>query len=329
MMYLLPIKFERYRIISGPVGIQTPNLLIRSQMLYSVELRALNYFRSGKFKRINSFAKRSFLADAVKNVFLRVKKKSMRKITFLFILFTAIVTYTQAQEKTKKVYRPDIPGSFLIDFGFNFGLSKPQNFNQGFWGSRTLNIYYQYPVKLGNNHFSYNPGIGFAFERFKFTNHNTLFTAPASDGTYTLDDPTLGSSGISTLQNAGIKKSMLVANYFDIIPVEIRFDTKPKDLSSSFNIAVGVRVGALIESHTKIKYSQNGVNAVYKDKQQHGLNPFRYGIYTRVGAGNFNFFWFYNLSTYFATNKGPHVSQLDASSTTMNTMTFGISLNGF
>gem|GEM_PF-6078603 len=26
--------------LSGPVGIQTPNLLIRSQMLYSIELRA-------------------------------------------------------------------------------------------------------------------------------------------------------------------------------------------------------------------------------------------------------------------------------------------------
>src|SRR5579859_7440706 len=149
----------------------------------------------------------------------------------------------RAQEKQRKAYRPDIPGFFLIDFGFNGGLNKPIGFNQGFWGSRTLNLYYHYPVRITNSKFSYNPGAGFSFERFKFTNNFTLLPQPATDGTVILDDPT------KTLFVGGsVKKSMLVSNYFDLMPLEFRFDSNPKDITRGFNVTVGGRVGFLLES---------------------------------------------------------------------------------
>jgi len=222
-----------------------------------------------------------------------------------------------AQEKKRKAYKPDIPGFFLIDFGLNSVFSSPQYFTKGFWGSRTLNLYYHYPVPIGNSKFSYNPGGGFSFERFKLTNNYTLPQQIQADGYFDLINP----NTLAAFSNASFKKSMIVSNYFDIMPLEFRFDTNPKDVSRSFNVAIGGRVGVLMESHTKIKYSENGVNGVYKDKQLHGLNQFRYGAYTRIGIGNFNFFGFYNISPYFAPNKGP-------AATIMNTMTIGISLNG-
>src|SRR5579871_3661616 len=89
----------------------------------------------------------------------------------------------QAQEKQKKVYRPDIPGFFMVDFGFNGAFNKPSNFVKGGWGSRTLNISYHYPVRIYNTKFSYNPGVGFAFERFKFTNGDTPVQQPNGEFT--------------------------------------------------------------------------------------------------------------------------------------------------
>jgi len=240
-----------------------------------------------------------------------------KRILAITALLVCLIYNTQAQEKKPKAYRPDIPGFFLVDFGFNFPLSRPNNFSQGFWGSRTLNLYYHYPVQIGKSKFSYNPGAGFSFERFKLTNNYTLPQLPGSDGSFALVSP----GNFNT--NWAFKKSMIVSNYFDLMPVEFRFDTNPKDISRSFSFAIGGRVGVLIESHTKIKYSASGVtgNPIYKDKQQHGVNPLRYGAYARMGIGNFNFFGYYNFSPYFASGKGPDL-------TTMNTMTFGISING-
>jgi hypothetical protein len=240
-----------------------------------------------------------------------------RRLVAVSVLLVCINNIVLAQEKKRKAYRPDIPGFFMVDFGFNFPNGKPANFSQGFWGSRTLNLYYHYPIRIAESKFSYNPGLGFSFERFKLTNNYTLPLQPGSDGSFALIAPQNFNA------NWAFKKSMIVTNYFDLMPVEFRFDTNPKDISRSFSFAVGGRVGVLIESHTKIKYSASGVsgNPIYKDKQQHGINPFRYSAYARLGVGNFNLFGYYNFSPYFASGKGPDL-------TTMSTMTFGLSING-
>ncbi|GHN03026.1 hypothetical protein WSM22_45150 [Cytophagales bacterium WSM2-2] len=248
----------------------------------------------------------------------------VRSVLF-FITLCTVVSSALAQEKTRKAYRPDIPGFFTVDLGLNSGFNKPQNFNHGVWGSRTLNVYYNYPVRIAESKFTFNPGGGFSFERFKFTNNFALAQQP--DGTYSLDNPT--TTGVLPSTGVVVHRSMLVANYFDVMPLEFRFDTNPKDKARSFNVTVGARVGILFESHSKIEYSLNGVSTTLKNKQQNGLNQFRYGVYSRIGIGNFNWFAFYNLSPYFATNKGPVNSTVDPNRTTMNTMTIGISITGF
>ncbi|MEQ8423346.1 MAG: PorT family protein, partial [Cyclobacteriaceae bacterium] len=72
----------------------------------------------------------------------------------------------------------------------------------------------------------------------------------------------------------------------------------------------------------KIKYKEDGEVKKVKDKQSHGLNDIRYGLYTRIGIGGFNWFFMYNASSLFKTNKGPEMTE-------MNTFTAGISINGF
>ncbi len=226
------------------------------------------------------------------------------------ILFAGVCLSATAQESSKKATRINIPGSFLVDIGVNRGISTPQNFEQGFWGSRTINLYYQYPIRIAQTKFSLVPGMGLGLERYKLTNNFTLNPSPGTDGTYAL-----------VLFDSTAKKSMIVANYFDI-PVEIRFDSRPEDLSRSFNLAIGARAGVLLDSFTKLKYKQDGETKILKDKQNHGLNEIRYGLYTRIGIGGFAWFFHYNSAALFKTDKGPN-------KTTMNTFTAGISINGF
>jgi Outer membrane protein beta-barrel domain len=237
-----------------------------------------------------------------------------RICTSVFIILTAFSL--QAQEKERKARRPDLPGSFLIEFGFNRAQgSTPSKFDQGFWGSRTLNLYYQYPIRLWKTKFSFNPGGGFSFERYKLVNNYTLDAKVSPDGSYPL-------VLASDLDFPNTDKSMLVMNYFEVMPAELRFDTKPEDLAKSIHVSVGARVGLLFESHTKVNYSEGGEDKTFKDKQNHGLSTFRYGVYSRIGIGSFNLFGYYNLTPVFQENKGPE-------QTKMNTLTIGISLSGF
>jgi hypothetical protein len=79
---------------------------------------------------------------------------------FAFLVCLSISLSAVSQE-TKKAKRPDLPGSFIIEFGFNTAQgSTPANFDQGVWGSRTLNLYYQYPIRLWKTKFRFNPALG-------------------------------------------------------------------------------------------------------------------------------------------------------------------------
>jgi len=244
-------------------------------------------------------------------------------ITLLFLLLTGLAF---GQEDEQKKPKPNLPGTFLIDLGVNQGLQAPSTWKKGFWGSRTVNIYYQYPIRLGRSKFSFNPGIGVSLERWKFKNGATLidtvelvsFPNGAAAATqveqYNLLSPT-------RIYPELARKSMFVTNYLEI-PIEFRFDTSPEDLNRSFNVAIGGRVGYLFDAFTKVKYSDLGEVVKVKNKLNHGLNQFRYGVYTRIGVGGFSLFCFYNLSDMFEKGKGPM-------GTTMNSFTTGISINGF
>jgi hypothetical protein len=240
----------------------------------------------------------------------------------VFGLLLLIIVSSSSFAQSKKVPRPDIPGFFIIDFGFNQTQNKPVNFKTKLIGSHTVNLYYQYPIRFGKSKFSFNPGVGFSFERFKMKNFYTLLETPTGTQLglhYTVKNTNNTYAGLDTLITA-VRKSQLINNYVEV-PLEFRFDTMPEDYSRSFNVAIGARFGYLFDSFTKIKYKQDGEMKKLKDKQNHSFTTFRYGVYTRIGVGAFNLFGFYNLTPLFQKDKGPD-------KTTMNTFTVGISLNG-
>jgi Outer membrane protein beta-barrel domain len=231
----------------------------------------------------------------------------MKAYTLLLAITIAFQTYSQT---TKKRIAPNIPGSFVLEFGINRPQGTPTSFNAGLWGSRSLNVYYQYEVRLPilKSKFSMIPGIGFSFERFKVNSNQTL--------TYESGDL------VMSRLNLDITKSQFITNYLDI-PIELRYTKNPVDPRRSFYISCGLRLGMLVNGFTKIKYTDDNEGIIRrKQRQDWNLSNFRYGLYSKIGFGNIGLTGHYALSTLFTKNQG-------LEDTAINNLTIGISLSGF
>jgi len=254
-----------------------------------------------------------------------------RSFTVLTLVLIAFSLHAQSTTTTKTKRRPNIPGSIILDFGFNSSQGAPDLWKQRFFGSHTINVYYQYPVRFGRSPLSFNPGIGVSFERFKWKNSIILTNNSTTGEKYEF-------ARIDTQFGTGTNQKLTFGQNYLEVPIEFRYDTKPEDISRSFNFALGARGGWLFDSFQKVKYKEDGQTKKNKDRQDWGLTQLRYGVYTRIGIGGFNLFGFYNLTPLFQKDKGPFNNGTvgtggapvgGTSGTTMNTFTVGISLNGF
>jgi hypothetical protein len=241
----------------------------------------------------------------------------IRKIAAVIAL-TALLSPAFAQETTPKKTsaRPDIPGTFVLEFGFNGAIQPPDNIDLNFFGTKSFNLYYQYDFRLFKSKFSVVPGIGFAFERYKFKDGAVL--GYNSNDSLTMLSPT--EAGYTSL-----KKSQLITNIVEV-PIEFCFRSNPDDPARSFRASIGGRFGYMFDSFTKVKYREEGETKKIKDKQNYNLNAFRYGVTAKVGFGAFNLFGYYNLNSLFESGKGPGYK---GTVTDFNTFTVGVSLAAF
>lgn len=243
---------------------------------------------------------------------------STKNLSLLLLLITlgGAASAQDNPEVTQKKGRPNIPGTFQVDVGFNLP-SEKGGFNTNFLGSSTINIYYFYDKRIGKSKFSIHPGIGFGLERYSFNNDKTLGYNTEMDTVFMVP---------STLPN--LRKTKLITNYIDV-PLEVRFSTRPDDPNRSFKVSLGFKFGVLYDSFTKQKYSQDGETKKIKDKQNFNLYPIRYGPYFRIGAGNFSAYAYYSFSPLFK-NRGFGVEQPGLNtSENINNFTVGISLAAF
>lgn len=260
-------------------------------------------------------------------------------VALVLLLAIASPALSQSSENaTNRSRRPDIPGTFTLELGFNRLMESPNEMDYGFWGSRSFNIYYQYEVRIGTSKFTFHPGIGLGMDKFKFLTFNQYFPNDTIEGRvptlafdnagnttfveavhYIYDADTLGQPDWSLTYET--RKSMLAMNYVDI-PIEFRFNTNPEDPARSFKVALGGKVGYLLGSHTKLKYKEDGETKTLKNHQDFNLNPFRYSAYMKIYFGNFGLFGNYNFNPMFKNDLGP-------AQTKTSYYTVGISLSSF
>ncbi len=210
----------------------------------------------------------------------------------------------------QRAARPDVPGTFLIEIGWNTLQNTPELMDMNTFGSRTVNLMYFWDVEIGNTGLFFMPGIGLGLERYKFDNDFTL--VQNSDGEVSFSD-------ISALDP---KKSMLITNYVDI-PIEFRYYINRNDPKRSFNFGFGGKFGYRFSSHTKLKFSEDGDDVITKHKRGFGLNRLRYGLTGRIGYGGLTLLGYFSLSDMFEAGNGP------IGTDEVRGYTIGISFTGF
>jgi len=228
----------------------------------------------------------------------------MKRLSILsFILLITFQLQAQEKERSSIGGRPNIKGDLFLDFGFNMLNNRPDDLNTRFIASRVVNIYYQTQISIGKNSgFTFNPGLGLGLEKLAFKDQMTLVSDP---------DKAVNSSMLVPIsdvygEDAMVSSNTMALNYFDI-PLEFRYHVNKEDYNSGIRVAVGGKIGLLYNAHSKIAYTNaEGLEQKIKTTQDFGLNPIRYGVYTRLGFPGFNIWGYYGLNGVFEGNKGPY-----------------------
>lgn len=241
----------------------------------------------------------------------------MRKsfLVALCLLFTGIVmAQSDSTVKRSMLSSRGLPKGndhFLIQGGITQWAGRPDTLSMT-GVSRSLNVYFMmaFPFRT-NPHLSAALGLGVGGDAIFFKNTDIR-----------IRDNVTNIAFRNVADTNHFKKYKLGTDYLEV-PVELRWTSRPDDDAHSIKIALGVKVGQLINAKTKGKNLVNSAGTSisdYKEKEfsTRFFNKRRFVATGRIGYGHFGIFASYQLSQVFIENVGPNV----------HPFTVGLSLTG-
>jgi hypothetical protein len=239
-----------------------------------------------------------------------MKKTFLAGFVLLMVLTAQAQTDTTAPAQTpapkKKTGRQMIDLSnragdhFLIQIGYDSWANKPDSIRtKGF--SRSLNMYlmFDFPFKT-NPQFSVALGAGIGSSNIFFDK----MEVDVAGNSQSLRFP-------DTKDTNNFKKFKLVTAYLEA-PIELRFTSDPANYNKSFKVAVGAKIGTLLNVHTKGKNLLNksgGTLNSYtrKENSKRYFNGNRLMLTGRVGYGSFSLFGAYQVNNFIKEGQGPDI----------------------
>ncbi len=225
----------------------------------------------------------------------------MRKlfaILFACTISTIAISQTKTSISSKFGNRP--ADHLMIQLASNFwngtadSVSKyVKSFN------RSANVYLMYDKQFKTNpRLSAAIGVGVGTSNIYFNKMETKIASNNAKLPF-----------IKTDTGNNYKKYKLATAYLEI-PVELRFMSNPETPNQSIKAAIGVKVGTLLNAHTKAKNLQtasggklNGLTL--KESSKSFFNTTRIAATARVGYGIFSLFGAYNLTSIFKDGVAP------------------------
>lgn len=236
----------------------------------------------------------------------------MKKIVLIAIAFISVsaATAQKATPSPKKKKNFDAVMTragdhIMLQLSSDHWMGAPDSINNHIKPlSRGGNIYVMIdkPFK-GNPHISAAFGIGVATSAIFFKNMAVGVTSLTSYLPFYNQDTT-----------AHFKKYKLNTAFLEV-PVELRFSSDPINDNKSFKVALGVKVGTLLNAHTKGKtpLDKNGTatNAyTEKETSKRFINSTRLMATARIGYGHYSLFGSYQINSVFKTGTAADVKLL-------------------
>ncbi len=209
----------------------------------------------------------------------------MKKIIFtLGLIAVSIGVFAQdgGSPMNKAVNKVTHSNDFLmIQLSYDGWAGAPDSIKSGL--NRGFNIALMYDFPFKKSKLSMAAGLGFSTSGVYLKDH-------------TMDIQGKLNPNQVSFPTSTAKKNKVATTYLEI-PIELRYRSVPDNANKGFKAAIGVKVGALVDAHTKIKYTgANGSKDIDKDANRGFFNPWRFAATARVGYGNFALFGAYSLN---------------------------------
>jgi Outer membrane protein beta-barrel domain len=183
---------------------------------------------------------------------------------------------------------------FMVQFALNSWQGAPDSISSHISGlQRSANVYIMLdkPFK-GNPRFSIAAGIGVGTGNIYF---KKMIVDIGSN------NPVLPFRAVDSSDN--YKKFKLSTAFLEV-PLEFRFTADPSSPNKTFKAAVGLKIGTMLNAHTKGKGLRRADGSVInaktvKESTKSYFNTTRLAATARVGYGNFSLFGAYSLTGLF------------------------------
>ena len=215
---------------------------------------------------------------------------------------TEIVTKTTDGKPKVKFFKNTAPDDDMIevDLGFNNYLQngslpadKGAIYGLSPFNSNIVNLRWMKRVagEPGKTRFSASMGLELSWHNYKF-DQNAIIGKDSASVVFT-----------PFAANQKKIKSKLTISWLNV-PLMLHYHAK----KSSLHLALGGFAGYRLGSHSKTKFTEDGVMKKEKEYTNFYLNSLQYGLRFQVGFYDVDFFAAYHLNELFSSGKGPKLT---------------------
>lgn len=230
----------------------------------------------------------------------------MKKIACVIIAFISFSVASAQLKTTKDWSKVNIEKAgdhVMLQLSSDHWSGAPDSINNRMKGlSRGLNFYIMInkPFK-SDPRWSIAGGVGVSTSSMFFTKTNI--------GINNINASTLSFTDVSNSNN--FKKYKLATSFLEI-PIELRYTFDPENEAKSWKIALGVKVGTMLNAHTKGKTLESSTGTTInsyteKESSKQFFNTTRLSGTARVGIGHWSVFGAYSITSLLKDGSGASI----------------------